>query len=67
MARNTSSSPKPLDNAAPADDASEKAREAAVQKALKDNPEVAAELDGLTIGEQIIRLRQRGLLDFDVQ
>lgn len=39
----------------------------AVAAVLKDNPDVAEELANLTRGEQIIRLRQRGLLDFDVQ
>ncbi len=38
-----------------------------VETVLKDNPEIAEELANLTRGEQIIRLRQRGLIDFDVQ
>jgi hypothetical protein len=41
--------------------------EAAVDAVLKDNPEIAAELENLTPGEKLIRLRQRGLIDFDVQ
>lgn len=34
---------------------------------LADNPDVAEELAHLTRSEKIIRLRQRGLIDFDVQ
>lgn len=42
-------------------------RDAAVDAVLSDNPEIAAEMDGLTYGEKLIRLRQRGLIGFDVQ
>lgn len=41
--------------------------EAAVDAVLKDNPDLAAEMETLTPGEKLIRLRQRGLIGFDVQ
>lgn len=48
----------------------EKAQEVEISQvdaALSDNPELAAELESLTEGEKIIRLRQKGLIGFDVQ
>lgn len=38
-----------------------------VEAVLKDNPEIAEEMATLTRGEQLIRLRQRGLIGFEVQ
>lgn len=42
-------------------------RDAAIAAVLKENKDVAEELEGLTNGEKLIRLRQRGLIGFDVQ
>lgn len=43
------------------------ARDSAVDAVLNDNPDLADELAELTYGEKLIRLRQRGLLGFDIQ
>lgn len=48
-------------------DEAEQARLDAIDAAVKGDKELANELSGLTTGERLIRLRQRGLIDFDVQ
>lgn len=59
MAKASTKSPQKLDDMLD--------EEAVIAEVFAANPEVAEELANLTRGEQIIRLRQRGLLDFDVQ
>lgn len=48
-------------------DEAEQARLDAIDVAVNGNKEFANELSSLTTGEKLIRLRQRGLIDFDVQ
>ncbi|OAE37649.1 hypothetical protein [Agrobacterium tumefaciens] len=64
----TTTQPSPAKTTTIVDETSDTAeRDAAIAAVLKENKDVAVELEGLTDGEKLIRLRQRGLIGFDVQ